>query len=254
MMGTSIIVSPDGAGIAARALDLLIDGLRVGISRRGSAHLALTGGSSATALFERLRDEPRAGRVDWSRVHVWQGDERFVPLDHPDRNWAGALRDCIEHPAGPPIPDDQRHPIPVSEALAGGHGPDWAAARYAEEIERTLPTRDGIPAFDVVLLGVGGDGHILSTFPGSEPIDEDRRVALAVPAPTHIGPHLPRITLAPFLLRAAGLIVVMVPGSAKAEIVATCTRAAFDPRRLPAQLAILPTAVWLLDPGSAAQL
>ncbi len=251
MMRTSVVVCEDTAGIAARALDLVVDGLRAGTGARGVAHLALTGGSSAAALFALLRSDARARRVDWTRVHVWQGDERFVPLDHPDRNWAAALRDWLETDGGA---GTGRHPIPVDEAIAGGHDAAWAAARYADELGGTLPVRDGAPSFDVMLLGMGGDGHILSTFPGSPPVAEFRVPALPVAAPTHIEPHLPRVTLSPFLLRSARDIVVMVPGAGKAGTVADVLGSPFEPARLPAQLAVRPSAVWLLEPGSAAEL
>jgi 6-phosphogluconolactonase len=254
MTVASVIRCTQREDIALRAMDFLIDGLRAGIRLRGEAHLALTGGSSAAALFGLLRQDPRADRVDWSRVHVWQGDERFVPLDHPDSNWAVACRDWLEHQDGPRIPSTQLHPIPVASAIDGGRDAAWAAERYGDEMKRTLPRRAGRPAFDVILLGVGGDGHILSTFPGTPPITEEERPAMAVSAPTHIEPHLPRVTVSPFLLRAAGSIVVMVPGAGKAEIVAECLSAAPDPTRRPAQLAIRPSAVWLLEPESASRL
>jgi 6-phosphogluconolactonase len=254
MMTVSIITCAERGDIAVRALDFVIDGLRAGIRARGQAHLALTGGSSAAALFALLRSSPRARRVDWRGVHVWQGDERFVPADDPDSNWSTARREWLAHADGPDIPAAQQHPIPVADALVAGHGPDWAAAQYSAELQRLLPRRYGIPAFDVLLLGLGGDGHILSTFPGTPPIAEQRVPALAVAAPTHIEPHLPRITLAPFLLRAAGSVVVMVPGAAKAAVVADCLDSPREPQRLPAQLAIVPQAVWLLEPGSASAL
>lgn len=251
-----VIVCRDRDAIAARALDLLIDALRPAILRRGEAHLCLTGGSSAAALLERLRSDPRARRVDWAAVHVWQGDERFVPRSHPDSNWAAALRDWLDPPAGAGVPAENRHPIPVEAAIAAGLDESWAAARYGEELARRLPRRTslGLPAFDAWLLGVGGDGHILSAFPGGRAIDEAEELALGVPAPAHIEPHVARVTLSPHLLQAAGSIVVMVPGAAKAEIVAECFTAPKEPRRLPAQLALRPNAVWLLEPESAARL
>ena len=254
MMGTAVMLCPDREGIAARALDLLVDGLRAGIHRHGSAHLALTGGSSASALFSRLCGDERKERVDWSAVHVWQGDERFVPWSDPDSNWAAARREWLDHPDGPHIPDDRLHPIPVERAITEGRDAAWAAERYASELERSLPSARGAPAFDVVLLGVGGDGHIFSAFPGTAPVREEQRVALAVEAPTHIEPHVARVTLAPHLLRSAGLVLVMVPGAAKAGIIAECFGPFPDPDRWPAQLALLPNAVWLLEPGSAAAL
>ncbi len=254
MMRTAVLQCAARDAIALRALDLLVDGLRAGIAGRGAAHLALTGGSSAAALFALLRSDPRARRVAWTRVHVWQGDERFVPLGHPERNWTGALRDWLRADGGPAIPAANLHPIPVDAAIEGGHDAAWAAARYAEEIEGVLPQRAGVPAFDVVLLGMGGDGHILSVFPGTPPLREDQVPVLPVLAPTHIEPHLPRVTLVPHLLRGASSIVVMVPGAAKASVVAECLDGPFDPLRLPAQLAIRSNAVWLLDPESAAEL
>ena len=254
MMRTAVLLCPDREVLAARALDFLVDGLRAGIARQGESHLALTGGSSATALFQLLSSDARAQRVEWPKVHVWQGDERVVPLSHPDRNWAGALREWLAADGAPAIPAAQLHPVPCDGAIEEGRGAAWAAARYAEEIEHVLPHRRGIPGFDVVLLGVGSDGHILSTFPGTPPIREARVPALAVAAPTHIEPHVARVTIAPFLLEAAGSIVVMVPGAAKAGIIAECFGAYLDPERWPAQLALRPNAVWLLEPGSAAEL
>lgn len=251
MRTTSVVVCRDKDGIASRALDLVVEGLRTGVARHGAAHLALTGGSSAAALFGLLRDDARAGRVDWSRVHVWQGDERFVPLGHPDRNWAGALRDWLEADGGPGA---ALHPIPVDDALADGRDPAWAAARYAQELSETLPVRDGVPSFDVLLLGMGGDAHILSAFPETPAAREATQTVMPVAAPTHIEPHLPRVTLSPFVVRGALSTVVMVPGAGKAATVREVLSAQPDPVRLPAQVAIRPTAVWLLEPGSASEL
>jgi 6-phosphogluconolactonase len=141
----------------------------------------------------------------------------------------------------------------VDEAIAAGHDAAWAARRYGLELVAALPERNGAPAFDVVLLGVGGDGHILSTFPGTAPVAETEVPVLAVEAPEHIGPHVPRVTLAPWVLRGAHTIVVMVPGGAKAEAIREVLTGPPDPERLPAQLAVRPTAVWLLEPGSAEQ-
>lgn len=251
MIRTSVVVCADKDGIASRALDLVVEGLRSGVQRRGAAHLALTGGSSAAALFALLRTDARARRVDWSRVHVWQGDERFVPIDHPDRNWAGALRDWLEADGGAGA---NLHPIPVDEAVAAGHDASWAAERYAQELAETLPSRHGVPAFDVLLLGMGGDGHILSTFPHTPPATESSVTVLPVAAPAHIEPHLPRVTLSPFVLRGALSIVVMVPGASKAATVHDVLTSPPDPARLPAQMAVRPMAVWLLEPGSASEL
>lgn len=252
MMTTSILVCPDPGCIAERALDLLVTQLDGAVRRRGEGHLALTGGSSAAALFEALRTQARARRVDWSRVHVWQGDERFVAPDDPDSNWRVARAEWLEHPEGPRVPEALRHPIPVSEALAGGQDETWAARRYARELEEQAPRRAGLPAFDVILLGVGSDGHILSAFPASAALEADSDIVVGVPAPTHIGPHVPRVTLAPRLLPAAGIVILMVPGTPKRAVLADCFGDEWDPRRWPAQHAIRPNSVWLLDRDCAA--
>ena len=251
-MVTSIIVCPDPACIARRALDLLVTQLQGAVHRRGEGHLVLTGGSSASALFEVLRGEPRARRVDWRRVHVWQGDERFVSPEDPDSNWRVARGGWLEHPDGPRIPTAQLHPMPVAEALAGGHDAAWAARRYARDLEAGVPVRDGLPAFDVLLLGVGSDGHILSAFPAGAALEADEETVVGVPAPTHIGPHVPRVTLVPRLLQAAGVIILMVPGTSKQAVMADCFGDEWDPSRWPAQHAIRPNAIWLLDRECAA--
>ncbi|CAN5511101.1 hypothetical protein BH24CHL9_BH24CHL9_10780 [soil metagenome] len=190
--------------------------------------------------------------MDWQRVHIWQGDERFVDPGDAESNWGAARREWLEHPHGPRIPSGRLHPGPVAEAMAGGHAEDWAAARYARELEALTPRRDGLPAIDVILLGVGSDGHILSAFPAGAALKADSEIVVAVPAPTHIGPHLPRVTLVPRLLAAAGLILLMVPGTPKRAVLADCFGDEWDPRRWPAQYAIRPNAIWLLDRDCAA--
>lgn len=248
---TSVIVCPDPASVAERAMDLLTGQLAQAVSIRGVGHLSLTGGSTAVALLRLLAHDERARRLDWSRIHVWQGDERFVPTDHPESNWAIACREWLDVPGSPAHEAAVRHPMPVAESLAASAGPDQAAARYAEEMVRVLPSRHGLPALDVMLLGVGSDAHIHSAFPGSAALLPGASLAMGIPAPGHIEPHLPRVTLGAALLEPAGLIVVMVPGAGKAEAIARIFRGPSDPLSVPAQLAVRPNAVWLLDAASA---
>lgn len=248
MRTTSVLVCPDASTIAARALDLLLSQLSQALTARGEAHLALTGGSSAATLLRLLRDDPRARRLDWSGVHVWLGDERFVPTSHPDSNWGMAEREWLSAAGAPPV---RRHPFPVDEAIATGQDADWAARRYGAELAGLVPERDGVPALDVVLLGMGPDGHVLSAFPEGPALGPDAPLCLPVAAPEHIGPHVARVTLSPRLLTAAGIVLVMVPGAAKREAVERVFQGPRDPRRVPAQLALRPNAVWLLDAACA---
>ncbi|HEV8516546.1 MAG TPA: 6-phosphogluconolactonase [Candidatus Limnocylindrales bacterium] len=271
-----VVVLPDPDALAREAAELVLEALGRAIERRGRADAALTGGSSATGLFRALAAPESRGRLQWGRVHLWWGDDRYVPSTHPDSNAGLAYQHLLGIAAragesgegaggtdllagkvsGLPIPAGNVHPIPVDAAIARGpDGARWAAAQYAEELRRALPVGPGgLPAFDLVLLGVGPDGHILSTFPGSRALAEGAPLVVAVRAPGHDAPHLERVTLNPRFLEAAGRIVVMIPGQAKAAIVRELFGSEDDPERLPAQLAMRENATWLLDEAAAAEL
>jgi 6-phosphogluconolactonase len=125
----------------------------------------------------------------------------------------------------------------VADALRG-HGPRAS---------------DGWPVSDLILVGIGADGHLLSVFPGSAAFDSGE-LALAIPAPTHIAPHVERVTLNPAVLAVARTVLVVAQGSAKAPVIGDIFASERDPRRLPGQLARRENAVWLLDGEAAAAL
>jgi 6-phosphogluconolactonase len=253
--GPDILVASDAAALARTAADLLVAWCAAAVGRREAANVALTGGSSARALYRALREPDRQSALPWERVHLWWGDERFVPTQSPDCNAGLAMRELLAT-GGPPVPLGTIHRVPVDAALAAGRPPTWAAETYAAEVRSSVPpAQDGdLPAFDVILLGVGSDGHVLSVFPGSPALAAGAPLAMAIDAPTHIAPHLPRVTLAPALLAAARHVLVMVPGAAKATVVREVLTGPRDPERLPAQLALGLNAAWLLDRDSAARL
>ncbi len=250
---SAILVAPDLTGIAAAAADRIADWSAETIAARGSAHIALTGGSSASALAAALREPRRQTSIDWAQAHIWWGDERLVPSDHPDSNFGAALHDLLG-PDGVPVPPANIHPFPIETALADGQDADWIAEAYATELVTTLPHREGLPAFEVILLGMGPDGHVLSVFPGSPALERDTPIVMAVPAPTHVEPHVARVTLSPRLLSVARHVLLMVSGAAKATMVRQVLTGERDPHRWPAQLALRENATWLLDAGSAAEL
>jgi 6-phosphogluconolactonase len=266
-----IAIRPDPEACARTAADMIATALIDSAKQRDSAHWATTGGSTPALIYRNLALPPLRDRIPWELVDLWWGDERFVPLDHPLSNAKIALADLLEigalsgesgtgaygvdvvgrRTAGAPIHAEKVHPIPTGQAIAEGAGPIWAAQRYAEMLRDDGPPVDGRwPAFDLILLGIGPDGHVLSVFPGSETFDKDD-TALAVPAPTHVEPHVARVTLNPRVLDVARRIIVMAHGAAKASIIAEVLGSVRDERRWPAQLARRAGATWILDQAAA---
>ena len=273
--GAELLVLEDAQAVAREAARRTIAALREAIGARKAAHVALTGGSMAVPLYRELADPASRGEVDWRHVHLWWGDERFVPIDHPESNAGLAYRLLLAVAAraaesgsgaqgtdvlagdipGLPIDPQNVHPIEVEETLSDSEPVDLAASMYATDMVERLPlARHAIPRFDVMMTGIGPDGHIMSIFPGSPALAPDAPVALAVPAPEHVEPRLPRVTLSARVLPVAGLVLVMAAGNSKAEILARILGSERDPNRWPAQAALLPNAVWLLDPEAAARL
>jgi 6-phosphogluconolactonase len=271
----TIVTLPDEAACALAAAERIVETLDVAIDDHGEAHWVTTGGSSPGAIYHHLADTSLRDEVDWRKVHLWFTDERFVPSDHPLSNAkiaesillkvpqlaaesgvGGMGGDIVSGRLGAAlIPADQVHPIRTGFAIGEGHDEDWCAARYVEEIRADGPdlTDDGWPAFDLMLLGVGPDGHILSVFPRSATFDRPEWV-LGVPAPTHVEPHVSRVTLNPAIVGAARELVVVSTGERKAAIHRDVLRGDRNERALPAQLARRPGATWFLDRASAALL
>jgi 6-phosphogluconolactonase len=264
-------VMPSAEAVADAAAIEIARGLAAAIAARGVAHVATTGGSSAPGVYRRLGRSPLRETVDWSRVHVWWGDDRFVPSDHPLSNvlpFAQILlasggdeeggspegADVGGSGAGVHIPAEHIHTIPVAGAIAHSGGPAWAAAAYAESLRAAgLPvTADGDPVLDVIVLGVGPDGHVLSVFRGSPAWDATETV-VGVPAPTHIEPHVARVTIHPRLVALAEGVVLLTTGASKADVIARAWAGA-DVRELAVAAARVPNAVWILDEAAAAGL
>ncbi len=264
MSGPDLIVVSDPAAASAAAADLVAGALRAAADARGRADWATTGGSSPVGLYRRLIDSPLRDQVPWPRVHVWWGDDRYLSRDHPLCNvkafddillGIGAAEEgTAGGPAGVPIPIDQIHPWPTGEAIGADRGAAWCAATLADELRANGPaTVDGWPAFDLLILGVGLDGHVLSVFPGSPAIGA-RDLAMAIPAPAHIEPRVERVTLNPAVIGAARRVLALATGVAKASVVERIFGPDYDPTRWPAQLALGANATWILDEACAATL
>ncbi len=252
-----LVIVPDPEALAERAADRIGRAGRDAVRERGVAHLALTGGSTAAGIFRTLTAPPLRNAVPWQHVHLWWGDERLVPRHDPLSNVWTADQFLFAGPDGGPgipTPAGQVHPFPCDETLAAGCDAEACAADYARELRALLPTDDaGWPVFDLVLVGIGSDGHLLSVFPGSAAFGR-REWAVGVPAPSHIEPHVARVTLNPAVIGAARAVLAMAQGTAKAAIVATIFGPERDPLRWPAQLALRPGVTWLLDAAAASLL
>lgn len=268
-------VFEDADGASWAAAETIAVALRSAVEARGRADWATTGGSTPTGVYRHLAEAPLRDEVPWAGVHVWWGDDRFVPRDHPQSNVlpldavllsvsgrAGmsgtggdaAMVDTGQLPGVPLLPE-QLHAPRMSQAIAAGEGPEWVAQDYERQLRAAgLPTaEDGLPILDIVFLGIGPDGHILSVFPGSPLLESDAWVS-AVPAPTHVEPHVARISMNPGVVGAAQLPIVVAHGSGKAAIIAEVLRSERDVARLPAQLARREGAIWFLDQAAAAEL
>ncbi len=247
MTQPALAILPTAADVSAAAAQSIADTLAAAVRERGVAHWCTTGGSSAPGIYRALRAAPLRDAVDWSRVHTWWGDDRFVPAGDPASN-VTPFDDVLREPGvGLAIPEANVHPVPVAEAMAGGSGPEGAAAAYEAQLRASGPSSGAtdLPVFDLVILGVGPDGHILSVFPGSFVFDQPGWVA-AVPAPTHVEPHVPRVTMHPSLVIAARSVLVVTAGAAKAEVLEQAW-AGGDPRDLPLRTTLSANATWLVD-------
>jgi 6-phosphogluconolactonase len=208
------------------------------ISVTGRFTLALSGGSTPRAAYTRLATDDLARQVEWSLVHVLWGDERCVPPDDPRSNYRMAKEALLDRV---PIPPNQVYRI------RGEDEPQEAAADYEDEL-RSL---NG--SLDLVLLGLGEDGHTASLFPGQPTVHEAEYWVMAVPAPTG---DMWRITLTPAVLNLAGNVTFVVSGASKAQRLAEVLEGPFNPDLLPAQ-AVRPLQgrlTWMVDEAAAAQL
>lgn len=266
MTEPEIIVVADAPAASALAGDRIATSLRNAVAERGRADWATTGGSTPVGIYRQLAVPARVNDVPWSNVHVWWGDDRFVPRDHALSNvkpFDDVLLDIGGRQAGQavggaapgvPLPIENIHPFQTSEAIGVGSGAGGCAAELVRELRAAnLEIVDGWPVLDVILLGVGGDGHVLSVFPGSGAF-ESKDWALAIPAPTHIEPHVERVTLNPAILAVAREVLVVMHGAGKAAILGDIFGPTVDPTRWPAQLTRRAGATWILDEAAAAKL
>ncbi len=243
---------PDGDVLAADVASRIITALVDAQAARGSASIVLTGGGTGTKILEQLRTSPARGAVDWRRLDVFWGDERFLPAGDPERNETQARAALLDHVDVDPT----RVFVMAPSDGPRGDDPDAAAADYA----RALADRSsggggggsGVPRFDVLLLGVGPEGHVASIFPDSPAVHAHEHTVVAVrdcpkPPPVRVSLTLPAI-------RQAAQVWLCVSGEGKAQAVRSGVTGTAEVD-LPAAGALgRERTVWVLDRAAASAL
>jgi 6-phosphogluconolactonase len=226
---TELIVRSRLAELARQAAEWLGVEVTRAIAERGSCALGVAGGRTPEPVYAELA---AGSSIDWRKVSVFFGDERAVPPDHPESNYLMVHLALLSRV---PIPHGNVHRMEAERA-------DREAA--AREYERALP-----PRLDVLLLGMGPDGHTASLFPGSAALDERHRLVLPV---LGAKPPAERLTITPPVIEAAREVAVIATGEDKALMVARAIEGPLEPRAVPVQLAR--RGCWFLDPAAAARL
>jgi len=243
-----VVVLPDPEAVAHEAARRLVTVARRGVKRRGRFTLALAGGSTPARLYHLLAGPDYRDAIPWSHVWVCFGDERCVPPHHPDSNYHLAHEALLSRV---PIPPD--HVV----RIAGELEPEAAAAAYEEALRRCFDLAGaGRPRFDLILLGMGEDGHTASLFPGLPALEEKGRLAVATAVPEYARPAVPRVTLTLPVLNAARQVIFLVTGAHKACAVGAVLAGLSPSGPLPAAL-VRPRQgrlVWLLDREARASL
>ena len=222
-MNGNLQILDDGAAIAEAVAGHWRNLSREAIDARGGFHVALAGGNTPRTLYQRLARADYRRALDWQHTHIYFGDERCVPRDHPDSNFLMAQQALLSRV---PVPPSQVHPMfePGDEPLP--QAAERSAARYADLLQARLPrSEDGLPVFDLILLGMGDDGHTASLFPGTAILQEQTR-----PVAAQYVDKLDawRISLTLPTINAARQVAILVSGESKAERIAELARTAGD--------------------------
>lgn len=227
--------------LALGGAQLFVDGAAEAIRARGRFRMALSGGSTPRRVYELLATPAFSSRVDWDRVDLFWGDERYVPADARDSNYhmtAQALLDQI------PVSPANIHRVPTEISPASA-----AAGAYEAEIRKVFRDAASVPQFDLIFLGLGSNGHTASLFPHSPALHESSRLVVAdFVAEVNAW----RISMSLPLLNHGSIVAFLIQGEEKAEVLRDVLVGPRDPERLPAQF-IAPQGklLWMTDAGAA---
>ncbi|OOZ38795.1 6-phosphogluconolactonase [Solemya pervernicosa gill symbiont] len=233
-------IYPELESVSAAAAARWVSLCKEAISDHGSFHVALSGGSTPKRLYQLLAAHPFSEQIDWAKVHIYFGDERFVPHDHPDSNYRMAREAMLDQLA---IPESQIHPVDTSLSSAAE-----AAETYAQELQQQLPlNHNGQHCFDLMLLGMGPDGHTASLFPETEILHEQQTLCAA----SYVEKMTSwRISLTFKTINTSHHIALLVCGENKVEALRHAMRR--NTPRLPIQRLVPQGSLeWLLDEAAA---
>jgi 6-phosphogluconolactonase len=250
MSTPEVIIHRDASLLAKAAAARLVTRLVDAVTAHGSASLVLTGGGIGTAVLTELAATPARDAVDWRHVDIWWGDERFEPEGDPERNETGARDALLDHVDVDPA---RVHPMAPSNG-PDGDDPEAAAASYTAELEKAATPEDHgpVPSFDILLLGIGPEGHVASLFPGM-PALYDERPAVAVR--TSPKPPPTRLSLTFASINAAKEVWILASGAEKAQAVTLALSDNVGPKQVPAAGARgRQRTLFLLDTDAAAQI
>ncbi|HZZ00997.1 MAG TPA: 6-phosphogluconolactonase [Candidatus Baltobacteraceae bacterium] len=236
-----IKVYPNADEVAAKLADLIVDVGQTALADRGVFRVALSGGNTPRHAYELLAREPRNMALPWKDVFIYFGDERCVPPDDEQSNYRMARKTFLDKVAIPPA---------NVHRIRGEADPGFAANNYASIIRTDLADP---PRFDLVLLGLGPDGHTASLFPGSPPDLHDSVLVRAVFAEAQ---DMWRVTMTPKLINLGRTVAFAVEGAEKADVLAKVLEGPVDPSKYPAQI-VNPTSgrlLWLIDELAAGML
>jgi 6-phosphogluconolactonase len=245
----AVLVHRDQELLAEAAAARLVTRIADVQAARGSASVVLTGGGVGTAVLAAVAASAARDAVDWGRLDVWWGDERFLPAGDPERNETGAREALLDRV---PLDPARVHAMPAADG-PDGDDPDAAAERYAAELRAAAGAGGGpVPPFDVLMLGVGPDAHVASLFPEMPALRDEDAVAAVRGAPK---PPPTRISLTFPSLRAADEVWVLAAGESKAKAVGRGLAADADPFRVPCAAARgRSRTLFLLDRAAASEL
>lgn len=246
---SKIVIFPDADSLSCGAADFIAESAVQAITVRGRFTVALCGGNTPKPVYARLATSGYRERLDWSKMHIFFGDERCVPPDDPQSNYLMARTALLDQV---PLPQENIH------RMHGEMEPEKAAMAYANDLQRDFGGDEAageplLNEFDLILLGLGDNGHTASLFPGLAAVTEKKRWVMAQYVEV-VG--MWRLTLTPVIINAARQVAFLVSGANKAEVVQRVLEGPYQPVVLPAQI-IRPHSGdlrWLLDAPAAAKL